>query len=174
MEILSLDSPRWGVLRHAFGPAADVPGVLRALEASPAPESNSAAWEQLWERVHHQGTVYDACCATVPHLVRIALATKAQCSWEFLGFPASVEVHRVKDQGPLIPADLEHGYMEAVALLPEVVLRQTKWQWDHIFAQAAAAALVVSRGQVDLAEAILELGPSATKEFFKWWFGDEA
>jgi len=110
----------------------------------------------------------------VPHVVRIALASGISCSWEFLAFPASIEVRRIKDPGPVIPADLEAAYREAIALLPDVIARHVKSNWDHVFAQAAAAALVASRGAADLADAILELGPSATKEFFQWLRGDEA
>jgi len=145
--------------------------MIQALEASPTTNAGTAVWEPLWTRVHHQGDVCEASYAVVPHIVRIALARNAQCSWEYLAFPASIEVHRIKDGGPAIPSDLENSYRETIVLLPELVFRQTKWSWDHVFAQAAAAALVASRGQVDLADVILELGPSATKEFIEWWNG---
>ena len=78
MELLKLESPRWSSLRHAFGSAEDIPSLIRALNADPKTDASTCAWEQLWTRVHHQGSVYDASYATVPHLVQIVLGQEAQ------------------------------------------------------------------------------------------------
>ncbi|THA28395.1 hypothetical protein E6W17_41090 [Streptomyces sp. A1547] len=59
----------WSQLTHAYGTAEDVPGLLRA--AGPDPEN--PAWNELWSRLCHQGTVYPASFASLP-----ALAEKAR------------------------------------------------------------------------------------------------
>ena len=74
--MLALDDPRWGELEHAYGSAADVPGLLRELAASPAPTGSYSGepWFSLWSRLCHQDEVYAASYATVPHVVEIALS----------------------------------------------------------------------------------------------------
>lgn len=58
----------WSRLRHAYGTAQDIPGLLDAAGAHPrAPE-----WDDLWSRVCHQGTVYTASYAVLPELAAIA------------------------------------------------------------------------------------------------------
>ncbi len=55
----------WSQLTHAYGTAEDVPGLLEV--AGPDPES--PAWDELWSRLCHQGTVYPASYAALPVLV---------------------------------------------------------------------------------------------------------
>ncbi len=43
-------------LRHAYGSARDVPGLLRNV-ASPDQDARDAALEDLWSRLCNQGTV---------------------------------------------------------------------------------------------------------------------
>ncbi|BDG04388.1 hypothetical protein [Anaeromyxobacter oryzae] len=61
----------WPRLRHAFGPARDVPGLLRAIAAGDA-TARRAALEALHETIWHQGTVYEATAAAVPFLLELA------------------------------------------------------------------------------------------------------
>jgi hypothetical protein len=61
----------WAAVDHAYGPAIDVPGQLRAVAVGPAAARTKAIWE-LWGNVHHQGTVYAASAPTVPFLARLA------------------------------------------------------------------------------------------------------
>jgi hypothetical protein len=77
-------SVNWAALNHAYGSAADVPGLLRALanpdraagaitEAARLGERSvrdEAIW-QLWGNVFHQGSLYQASAKTVPFLVEI-------------------------------------------------------------------------------------------------------
>lgn len=54
----------WSQLRHAYGPADDVPRLLGQLDPNPDAE----VWEQLWSRLCHQGEVYSASTAALPAL----------------------------------------------------------------------------------------------------------
>jgi len=65
-----LDDVDWASLTHAYGPATDVPGQLRALAG---PES-AAALEALYGNIYHQGTTYPASAAAVPFLFELAPA----------------------------------------------------------------------------------------------------
>lgn len=58
----------WSQLRHAYGPADDIPGLLARVE----PDMRSPLWTDLWSRLCHQGTVYSASFAALPMLTEIA------------------------------------------------------------------------------------------------------
>ncbi|MFI2302021.1 HEAT repeat domain-containing protein [Actinacidiphila glaucinigra] len=63
----------WPELHHAYGPADDVPDLLRALAATDE-ESAEEAEQELWSSLVHQGTVYRATVPAVPFLARLAAA----------------------------------------------------------------------------------------------------
>jgi hypothetical protein len=54
----------WSALKHAYGSATDIPAILAAL----TPDPRSEAWDELWGRICHQGTVYSASYAALPYL----------------------------------------------------------------------------------------------------------
>lgn len=60
----------WAALDHAYGPAGDVPDLLAAAEHSGT--QFGSAWDELWSRLCHQGTVYPASYAALPHLADVA------------------------------------------------------------------------------------------------------
>lgn len=68
-----LDAIDWSQLTHAYGPAEDVPALLRALVEGTDSEQ-SAALGGLTSSIWHQGTVYEATAAAVPFLAEVALA----------------------------------------------------------------------------------------------------
>ena len=109
----------------------------------------------------------------VPHMVNIALSCSGPCAWNFLGLPASIEVARARDS-VAVPPDLAAAYRASISLLPDVVAAHSAEPWDHVFTQAAAAALAVAHGQVRLADAFLELGPDTTERFMRWYEGCDA
>lgn len=65
-----LDLIEWGKLRHAYGPATDVPGLLRDLAAIDA-GVRDAAMHELCGNIHHQSDVYEASAYAVPFLVEL-------------------------------------------------------------------------------------------------------
>nr|BFE53201.1 hypothetical protein GCM10017745_66280 [Saccharothrix mutabilis subsp. capreolus] len=71
--LTGLDGIDWSALRHAYGPAHEVPDLLRGL-ASDDPEVREVALDGLYGAVLHQGSVYDSTLAAVPFLLRLASA----------------------------------------------------------------------------------------------------
>jgi hypothetical protein len=63
----------WADLTHAYGPAEDVPGLLRAVASGDAKASRDAVHE-LFGNIWHQRTVYRATPHAVPFLARMAAA----------------------------------------------------------------------------------------------------
>lgn len=68
---MSLDSRNWSELHAAYGPATDVPGLLKALISENAAR-RAAAIDELYGTVWHQGTVYEVTPLTVPYLSAVA------------------------------------------------------------------------------------------------------
>lgn len=65
-----LDDVDWPRLHHAYGPADDVPGLLRSL-ISTEPTTRDQAWGVLYGNVIHQGTVWQVTPHVVPFLLEI-------------------------------------------------------------------------------------------------------
>ena len=65
-----LDRVPWRELHHAYGPASDVPGQLRALRSDDPAARDWAAFE-LMGTVYHQGTRWQASAHVVPFLVAL-------------------------------------------------------------------------------------------------------
>jgi HEAT repeat protein len=65
-----LDEVPWADLEHAYGPAVDVPGLLRSL-LSPEPKVRSETLHSLYGNVFHQGTRYPATPHVVPFLIEM-------------------------------------------------------------------------------------------------------
>lgn len=157
--MLSLDDPRWSELRHAYGDAANVPDLLRALASSPGPKANhmDEPWFSLWSSLCHQGDVYTASYAAVPHIVHMASQVREPVDFAFFQLPAAVEVARRTGRGPDIPKPYADDYHRAIAQLVENVSLHRNEPWDQSMLLSAAAAQTVAKGHVDVAEALLNL-----------------
>jgi hypothetical protein len=66
--MLSFDDERWNHLTGGYKTPFDPRPCLQKIERR---EDAAAAWQELWEELHHQGDVGDASYAAVPELVRI-------------------------------------------------------------------------------------------------------
>ncbi|KAI4602773.1 hypothetical protein KJ359_007991 [Pestalotiopsis sp. 9143b] len=65
----------WSNLEHAYGPADDVPPLVRKLQSSDEEEITSA-YHVLYTNIFHQGSRYSASSAVVPFLYRLAISPK--------------------------------------------------------------------------------------------------
>lgn len=157
--MLSLDDSRWSDLQHAYGSAGDVPRLLRSLASSPGPKASyqDEPWFSLWSRLCHQGDVYSASYAAVPHIVQIANQARDPVDFAFFQLPTAVEVARQTGRGPDIPEPFADGYHRAITLLVENVSLHRNEIWDQSMLLSAAAAQAVAKGHIDVAEALLNL-----------------
>ncbi|MFH8473152.1 HEAT repeat domain-containing protein [Streptomyces sp. NPDC018000] len=65
-----IDEVDWASMEHAYGPADDVPAMLRGL-ASADPAEREAALDGMYGAVHHQGDVYACTLACIPFLFEL-------------------------------------------------------------------------------------------------------
>ncbi len=68
--LCDLEAVGWGRLRHAYGPADDVPALLCGLLIRDA-EPREDVFATLFSTIWHQGTVYDSSVRAVPFLLRL-------------------------------------------------------------------------------------------------------
>jgi len=119
--MLDLNSSRWSELRHAYGPAHDVPDLLRALAAESDPRysddisqarENPTPWEQVHSKLCHQSSLYSATFAALPHIVDIAEKDGLGKQKETLLLVGEIEVNGTVDDE--IPKDLLPDFQSAL------------------------------------------------------------
>ncbi|GLR89131.1 hypothetical protein [Bradyrhizobium iriomotense] len=170
IDALSLDDTRrWADLRHAYGSASDIPGLLRQLAELPASSGKDEPWFSLWSALAHQGDVYPASFAAVPHVVRALSIAPAMADSSFFHFPAWVEICRQKTATP-IPDDLRHAYFAALQRLPSLVAAAANREWDGSFLACILSTVAAAKGYGTVAEAAQELTPDVASEFLEWFF----
>jgi hypothetical protein len=66
-----LDASAWGELEHGYGPADDLPDVLRAAASTDEQQAKSAV-DELFVTVFESGAVFSASVAVVPFVAELA------------------------------------------------------------------------------------------------------
>jgi hypothetical protein len=165
--MLSLDSPEWALLQHAYGSAEDIPDLLRQLDTFPSSEGNAEPWFSLWSALAHQGDVYSASFAAVPHVIRVLSTAPERGEYSFFQFPARVEIYRYRN-GITVPANLSFAYSESLNKLPALIGAAARREWDADFLACAMSALAVGKGFPEVAEAVSELDSKVSKDFLEW------
>lgn len=172
--MIELSDPLWSKLSHAYGSAVDVPELLRQLASSPGPKVgyDSEPWFSLWSSLCHQGDVYDASYAALPHIVEIACNATKPIDFSFFQLPAAIEIGRRNGKGPAIPANLAKAYGDAVTRLTECVTLHRDEDWDETTLLSAVSALAVAKGHYRVAEAIMNFDDDIVRRLIELDFGD--
>jgi hypothetical protein len=157
--MLELGSPRWRELMQAYGTAEDIPRLLEVLAES-SEEERGELWFGLWSTLCHQGDVYRASYAALPHLVRLAGDWGAERAAEALHLAGAIEVGRVTPGSPPLPEELAGAYREAIEELPRVVAARVAEPWSADTTQVMSAVLAIAKGHVRFGNAALLLESS--------------
>ena len=166
--MLSLDNPRWNELQHAYGSASDIPNLIRQLKTFPTSDGTSEPWFSIWSALAHQGDVYSASFAAVPHVIETLSTDPMKAPDGFFLFPSWVEICRHRNR-VTIPVDLEPAYSNAIARLPKLVCATVERKWNTDFSLSALAAIAVAKDSPELAAAIIELTPDVVTDFRTWF-----
>jgi hypothetical protein len=142
--------------------------LLRALDALPESRGEAEPWFTLWSALAHQGDVYPASFAAVPHVVRALAANPLRAGGVYFQFPAWVESCRRRKLVD-IPEDLRAPYASALRELPALVAAASAREWDSGFVRCALCAVAAAKGHIDVAEVVLELDPNVSREFMEWY-----
>ncbi|NYZ61538.1 hypothetical protein [Luteimonas deserti] len=153
--MLALDDPAWTSLRCAQGSARGIPALLAQLDGAREESWQSEPWYSLWSALCHQGEVYSASFAAVPHIVAALAEAPELATPSHFVLPASIELGRALHDAD-IPDALIDGYVTALARLPLLAGLVATPDWSETLCAAALAASAAATGQHALAELLLE------------------
>lgn len=156
--MLPLDSQRWAELDHAYGSAADIPALLKALPEAPVRAAHGEEpWFSLWSAICHQYDVYSASFAATPHIIRAASVRKPEDRAEYFHLAGTIESMRHRPESPTIPEDLKDAYKLAIASAIPLIMETLAVEEDEGWFKATLAALAAFRGFYPLSAAVLDL-----------------
>ena len=143
---IDLDDSRWADLYGGYRTPYDPRASLRALEEDRDP---SAAWEEFWEELHHQGDVGDASYASVIALVDIQ-KRKRSLGWQFYALASTIEIARHRKTNPIVPEWLSFAYRASWVELLTLALDELRTAHEEILVQATLAVVALAKGQLKL------------------------
>lgn len=125
-------------------------------------------WDTLVSSLCHQGTIYSASFAAIPHIIDIGIraAGDHEIDVGFFLLPTIVEQSRLAGEQPAVDEDIFVDYLASIGRLHELThaVREQKWELDY--SAVVCAALAVAKGQLQLSKCILEFtSEGAVKEF---------
>ena len=168
--MLPLDDPRWSALLDAYGASSGIPKLLA--EAEKLPEDSGGDTEpyfRLWSALCHQGDVYSASYAAVPHLVRIVEENPGKFRWSLLSLVQAIETARSEGRGAAMPDDLNEPYLKALSRIPAIASGLLAGERTEVELRVILAACASAKGFPSIGEAIAELTPETTARFLEDW-----
>jgi hypothetical protein len=115
----------WAGLRDAYGPAADIPALLASAEAQDADDGE--AWNDLYGRLFHQGTVYSASYAAIPALA--AMTSRHQPAGNMAPLHLAAAIIASTD-GPEDSATVRRRYEDDLLVLRAAAERNLRFARD--------------------------------------------
>jgi hypothetical protein len=165
--MLPLDDPRWSELKNAYGESPGIPRLLREAERLPEDTGMKAEpYFSLWSSLCHQGTVYPASYAALPHLVRIIEANPEQFRWTLLALIHGIELGRTAEGAPHVPNDLVDAYQLALARVPSIAMSLLNRNLSELEIRVVLAACATAQGFPSLGETITELTPETIERLW--------
>ena len=116
----------------------------------------------------HQGDVFSASFAAVPHVIEVLATAPTRAGFDFFLLPAAIEVAR-DEKGATISSALEPAYRTALARLPHLASAALTAACDADLCQSALAACAVAAGDLGLARLLIEIEHSDIGEVIEWY-----
>lgn len=141
---MQMDDDRWTGLNGGYRITYDPRDALRRLE-----EGDTAAWQELWQELHHQGDVGEASYAAVPQLIRVH-RSRGVADWNTYALIAAVEEARHSDRNPPMPEWLREDYDAAWRDLQSLAMAEFTAADSDELVRCILAVLALSKGKVEL------------------------
>jgi hypothetical protein len=167
IHFLPLESPRWAELEHAYGKATDIPALLHEIRTKTPGPNLAQTWNAIWSSLAHQGDVYTASFAAVPHVISALWASPLSTDYNYLYFASYVESRRQQLKIE-VPSDLLQSYRCAMGSIPALVAEGAAGDWDDFYLACALASIAAAKGSGLVAEAVLEMTPQVAEAFLDW------
>ena len=136
------DTGDWSRLTDANGEHYDPRGALKAIASG----DTDNGYDELWQRVHHQGDLGTAAYAVVPNLVSL-MSHRAKPDWRAYALIATVEERRKADRNPNIPDWLQGPYETAMRDVIGPALSHLRGVNDDADVRSLLAVLAHAKGQ---------------------------
>lgn len=136
------DAEQWSHLTDASGQTYDPRPALAAIADSDA----DAGYDELWQRLHHQGDLGTAAYAAVPELVR-CLCGALRPDWRAYALVATIEERRQSGGNPAIPPWLSEQYHAAVQSVVDTALGHLRLATGDETVRSIIAVLAHAKGQ---------------------------
>lgn len=140
--MFGLDDDRWAGLTGGYRTNFDPRPMLAILETG---GDTTAAWDELWEGLHHQGDVGEASYAAVPHLVRIH-RNQSVAEWNTYAIVTIIELARTDGENPEVPAWLEEDYFHAIAELAAIGTAEVLVAEEPEAVRAILSVIAIAKG----------------------------
>ncbi len=108
--MIDLESTRWRELRHACGPASDLPALLGRLARG---ERSADLQQVLYGKLWHQGDVFTASYAAVPYIIEAAAKMQGDERLQWLVLAVGIIATGSTSRAPSVPDDLGAGLEQA-------------------------------------------------------------
>jgi hypothetical protein len=167
--VLALTDGGWSALTHAYGAASDIPALIELLHTFPTEgDHRSEPWFSLWSALCHQGDVYSASFAAVPHILKTLASDPSRASMSFFLLPTAIELAR-RQHGISVPDSLAAAYHGALAKIPGLAAQVAGREWDADFGRAVLAAIAIAKGQIATARLLTEVDSDDTEGVLEWY-----
>ena len=155
--MLDLQSPRWKELSQAYGTAENIPVLLAQLKTAAAKKDyRSEPWFSLWSSLCHQGDIFTASYAAVPHIVALGPEKPISERIDFLLIAAKIEAIRNAKTAPRMPADLKLSYEDAIRAGIPLAMSCMEQDWPEDDYRVILGALTIFRGHIALGNMLLD------------------
>jgi hypothetical protein len=154
--MIQLSDPRWQSFEGGYRILYDASVALRKLEQATGDKEIDSIFYELWNELHHQGDVGVASYISVPHIIRIAKEKKL-LSYNVFGLISAIEIERHRDN-PILPSEYEDWYLQSLREgIPQLVSMAFADKWDVTLTSTILSALAVSKGHMEMAQALLKM-----------------
>lgn len=155
-----LSDQEWSELRGGYRMPYDPRPAVQKIASD---RDAGAAWQELWNELHHQGDVGEASYAAIPLLTNIYQSGRHP-DWNLFALAATIEVERHRKANPPIPERLRTEYDEAWTRLVELAAKSLRRQPDASALQSTLAVLALANGALKLGAIIIHLDSSEIDE----------
>lgn len=166
--MLSFEDNRWAALTAGYRTPIDLRPLLRKLEDA---EDAKAAWDELWQELHHQGDVGPGSYVAVPHLVRIH-RLRAKADWNTYAIVATIELARGKGGNPDVLEGDRFAYQAALCDLAACGLQELPNARDRETVRSILAILAIVYGATTYGRILVEFTEDEVRELEKQAFGE--
>jgi hypothetical protein len=132
----------WSHLTDAYGQPYDPRTALDAIVTGDAAQ----AYDELWQRVHHQGDLGTAAYAVVPELARL-MANAPLPDWRAYALIATIEERRAEESNPSIPDWLSQHYAAAIREIVRSATQHLRTSDADLEVRSLLATIAQAKGQ---------------------------